>query len=183
MEKNSIKNGSKAKNRTVLAVTAALMTALCCICAQISFPLPGGVPITLQTLGMCICGYFLPIVYAEASVAVYVLLGAVGVPVFSNFSGGASVLVSPTGGFIFGFFLLVASCSLSNRIKNIFIRIALGFFGIFLCHLLGVIWYSKLTGNGFLPSFMLVSLPFLIKDFASVVAACLLCTAVKKRLF
>ena len=79
----------------------ALFTALMAVCAQISVPLPGGVPITLQTFAVMLASVALGF-DGVAAVAVYVFLGLIGVPVFSKFGATAS-LVSPTGGFIVGF--------------------------------------------------------------------------------
>ena len=79
----------------------ALFTALMAVCAQISIPLPGGVPITLQTLAVMLASIALGF-DGVAAVAVYVFLGLIGVPVFSKFGATAS-LVSPTGGYIVGF--------------------------------------------------------------------------------
>lgn len=81
---------------------ASLFAAIIGIFAQITIPLPL-VPITGQTLAIGLAATILGARYGTLSVLLYILMGAVGIPVFSQFSGGFSVLVGPTGGFIVGF--------------------------------------------------------------------------------
>ena len=84
-------------------VLCAMFAALCCATAPISIPLPGGVPITLQTAAVFLAALLLGPLYGFVAVLVYVLLGAVGLPVFAGGKAGFSVLLGPTGGYIFGF--------------------------------------------------------------------------------
>ena len=87
-----------ARTAMMAAVTAAL--------AQIAIPLPGNpVPVTLQVLGVLLAGLLLPPAQALASQAIYVALGAVGLPVFAGGRGGFHVLIGPTGGYLWGFIL------------------------------------------------------------------------------
>lgn len=81
-------------------VLCAMFAALCCATAPISIPLPGGVPITLQTAAVFLAALLLGPLYGFVAVFVYVLLGAVGLPVFAGFSGGIGSLVGISGGFI-----------------------------------------------------------------------------------
>ncbi|PWT29155.1 biotin transporter BioY [Butyrivibrio fibrisolvens] len=81
-------------------VLCAMFAALCCATAPISIPLPGGVPITLQTAAVFLAALLLGPLYGFVAVLVYVLLGAVGLPVFAGFSGGIGSLVGMSGGFI-----------------------------------------------------------------------------------
>lgn len=100
-----IKNRAYASGAKRLA-RIALFTALTAVCAQISIPLPGGVPITLQTLAVVLATIVLRF-DGVIAVAAYIVLGLVGVPVFSKFGATAS-LVSPTGGYIVGFLPMAA---------------------------------------------------------------------------
>lgn len=112
----------KTKNRTGISgakrlARIALFTALTAVCAQISIPLPGGVPITLQTLAVVLSAIVLRF-DGVFSVAAYVFLGLVGVPVFSKFGATAS-LFSPTGGYIVGFLpmaaIIAAVCEFADK--------------------------------------------------------------------
>ena len=108
------------KNMTLAALFAAVIT----VCSQISIPMPSGVPITLQTFAIALCGYVLGWQLSLVSVAVWMLLGAAGVPVFSNFHGGIGVLLGMTGGFIFGFLPFAALCGLHFKAPPV--RVACG---------------------------------------------------------
>ncbi len=79
------------------------MTAITAVMAQLAIPMPGGVPMTLQTLAVTLAGVILGQQRGTISMVVYLLIGAVGVPVFSSFTGGAGVLIGPTGGFLWSF--------------------------------------------------------------------------------
>ena len=157
------------KIKTVDLVQIALFSAMIAILSQFSIPTPFGVPVALQTFAVALCGYFLGAKKGIAAVLVWIAIGAVGVPVFTGFRGGFAVLFGLTGGFIYGFIPLVLLCGL--ELKSRALRIALGAVGIVACHLCGVLQYALLMGIDFLQSFLTVSVPFLIKDFASIAAA------------
>src|SRR5699024_2100571 len=91
-----------SQSRLRMLILTALCTAIICILAQITIPLPL-VPITGQTLAIGIVATILGSKYGTLASLLYLILGAVGIPVFSGFSGGLGVIVGPTGGFIFGF--------------------------------------------------------------------------------
>ena len=157
------------KIKTIDLVQVALFAAIIAVMSQISIPTPFGVPISLQTFAVALCGYFLGAKKGPAALLVWIAVGAVGVPVFAGFKGGFAALLGVTGGFIYGFIPLVLLCGL--ELKNKALRIALGAAGILACHLCGVLQYALLMGIDFLQSFLTVSVPFLIKDFASIAAA------------
>lgn len=151
---------------TAVAVFAAILA----VCSQIAIPLPVGVPITLQTFAVALCGYCLGVPSALSAVAVYLALGAVGVPVFASLGAGTAVLLGKTGGFLFGFLPMVLLCSLGRKQKAI-LGIGFGIVGILACHLFGAAWFAVLTGNGLWQSIVLVSLPYLVKDILSAAVA------------
>ncbi len=93
------------KNHTYILqmVNIALFAAIITVCSQITVKLPTAVPVTLQTAGVCMAAALLGPLGGTASVAVYIMLGAFGLPVFSGFSGGIGHIYGPTGGFIMGF--------------------------------------------------------------------------------
>jgi biotin transport system substrate-specific component len=153
--------------------------------AQFSFFLPGGVPLTLQTLAVALVGFVAAPGMCAASIGLYILLGGLGLPVFASFRGGYHVLVGATGGFIFGFLLLGVFCSLSMKASGRAApvsRVLLPAGGLLLCHVAGVTQYALVTGNPWGLSAGLVSAPFLIKDAASVGLAYLIGRAVNRQL-
>ena len=96
----------------------ALFVALLAICSWISLPI-GPVPFTLQTFAVFVVGGLLGFKRGTVTVIVYILLGLVGVPVFSGFKGGVGVIVGPTGGYILGFILTVIVISLGVKFMKV----------------------------------------------------------------
>ena len=97
---------SKTKSKTVRIVMCALFAAIIAVSAQVTVPLPTNVPITLHTFGVALCAAVGGALAGTVSTAVYVLIGAVGLPVFAGMKGGFAVLFGPTGGFLFGFIIM-----------------------------------------------------------------------------
>ena len=171
-----------AKKNTLNLVTAALFTALTAVCSQIAVPMPTQVALTLQTFAVALCGYVLGIKWGLASIITYILLGTVGVPLFSGFKGGPQVLFGPSGGFIFGFILFVLLCGVSLLIKNKALKLVLGLGGLSVCHILGIIQFAVVYKTDIISSFLMVSAPYLIKDVISVAAAFFLSIYIRKLL-
>ena len=157
------------KIKTVDLVSIALFAAIIAVMSQISIPTPFGVPISLQTFAVALCGYFLGAKKGAAALLVWIAVGAVGVPVFTGFKGGFAALLGVTGGFIYGFIPLVLLCGVEFKRKPL--RILLGAAGILACHLCGAVQYALLMGIDLPQSVLTVSVPFLIKDMVSIVAA------------
>ncbi len=87
----------------------ALFAALIAIGAQINFPLPGtSIPQTCQTIAVLMTGAFLGFNGASTAIAIYLLAGAFGLPVFSNGGSGLGTMFGPSGGYLLGFWF--AAC-------------------------------------------------------------------------
>lgn len=160
---------------------AALFTALICILSQISFVTPSA-PLTLQTFGVALCGYTLSLKWSAACITSYITVGAFGLPVFSAFQGGMQVILGPTGGFIFGFIILTSACSLAVKTKKRYLSVIISTVGLTVCHTLGILQYSIITGNSLMFSFLTVSLPFILKDIISLIGAFFLSKYLNKRI-
>jgi len=155
------------------------MVAVTSVVSQIAIPLPSMVPITLQTFAIALCGYFLGVKKGTATVLVYIILGLVGAPVFASFQGGVSAIIGYTGGFIIGFIPLCALCGVFNdKVK----AISAGIFGVFICHMLGILWYMYLSENAFIASFILVSLPYIVKDVVFIPLAYMIAASLKTKI-
>lgn len=165
-------------------VLCSLFAALIALLAQISVPLPfSPVPITGQTFGIFLAGSLLGGKWGAVSVLIYLLLGAVGLPVFHHFQGGLHILFGPTGGFLWGF---VLGCYLLGKItekKKSYMATALG---MFLCmsayFTLGALYLAFTAGLHFWQAFLLGVAPFLPLDIVKLLAAAGLSLAVRKRL-
>lgn len=92
---------SKISTQDICSI--AIMTAITAVMAQISIPMPMGVPMTMQTFAVTLAGIILGAKRGAVSMVIYVLLGALGVPVLAGFSGGFQHLAGPTGGFLLSF--------------------------------------------------------------------------------
>lgn len=167
----------KTKEMVLIGVFTALVSVISII------PIPFnilGVPLTLQVFAMAYAGYVLGAKNGAFTALIYLLIGLTGIPVFNGFRGGFSVVFGVTGGFIFGFILISFLTGLSNRFKNIPLKIILSLSGLLLCHLLGILQFSLFTDNSFFQSLLLVSLPYLPKDMLLLIVAFICAEATKK---
>lgn len=172
-------------------IYAGLFAAVLAVLSQLAIPIPGAVPLTLQTFGVALCAYVLGWKLGTLSYLIYFLLGLAGVPVFSNFTGGISKLFGTTGGFLIGFFVLSAGCGLFTHYRRTYrmrknessLSLLFGILGLLICHIFGILQVSLLTQTSFVTSFLLVSAPYLIKDLLSVIAAFFLAKPLRKNLF
>lgn len=149
----------KTKDITYIAIFSALISIL----SVIAIPTPFGVPFTLQTFSISLAGFVLGKKYGTLSIIIYLLLGAIGLPVFAGLTGGISKFVSVTGGFLLGFIFLSFFCGFGNIFYSLL--------GLAICHLLGILQFSFLTKNSFFSSLLIVSLPYLVKDVLSIILA------------
>lgn len=172
----------KSKLTTKQVVLTGMMTAVLAVLSIVTIPLPTGVPVTLQTFAMAFCGYVLGWKLGGASAALYVVLGAIGVPVYAGMSGGFGSLLGAAGGFIFGFIPMAMLCGAGIKKGFPGKPFVLGIAGLAVCHAFGVVQFAVVTGNTIPASFVLVSVPYIVKDVISVVAAEILGVAVRKAL-
>ena len=157
-------------NKTRRLVLIALFSAFLGIFSQLYLPVPSGIPLTLQTFAVALCGGVMGWSSGLASVFVWLLLGAAGLPLFSGFRGGVSVLFGPTGGFLIGFLLLVLLCGVVKE-KSVWKRVLFGLIGLFLCHAVGVFWFCLVADQGIFTAVLTVSLPYVIKDVLCLLGA------------
>ncbi len=149
------------------AVRTALFAALLSVCAVIAVPLPlTAVPVTLLTLGLFLTGLLLPPKSACIAAVLHLLLGTVGLPVFSGMTGGPGVLLGPTGGFLIaGPIAAFVISTLIRRLPEHPFRpwLALGA-GLLLLDFAGTVWYGLTAGVSFAQGLILCVLPFLPAD-------------------
>ena len=153
-------------------VYAALMAALTAAGAYLAIPL-GPVPIVLQNLFIMLAGLLLGGRWGLISVAVYLLAGAVGLPVFAGGTGGVGKFVGPTGGYLLGFAAaayLIGIISESGR-GRVAIDVLAMVAGTLIIYAVGVSWLKVVTGMSFSKAFTVGMLPFLIGDALKIAAA------------
>ncbi len=152
------------RERLHLTIISALFCAILAVFAQIAVPTPFGVSFTLQSFAVMLSGFYLPPLYAFLTTLSYLLLGLIGLPVFSGFSGGLSHLFSFSGGFLIGFLLLALFCSLSKLFRAKVFSFCVSFLGLLFCYLLGILWFCFVAKQNFFGPFLYFSFIFLIKD-------------------
>ena len=103
-----VKTAGSSANKTKTMALIGVMAAVTCILGPLSLAIPvSPVPISLGLLGVAFAVYMLGMKKGTLSVLIYLLLGLVGLPVFSGFSGGFAKLAGPTGGYLIGFLFMI----------------------------------------------------------------------------
>ncbi len=149
-----------------------LFAALTGVLAQVSVPLPGLVPISLATFAVYLAVVVLDWREAAASMAVYLLLGIVGVPVFSGF-GTLNRLAGPTGGYLIGYLAcaLAAGLILARTGRKAVWSIAALTVGTVVLYAVGTAWYMLQTGSALMPALAGCVVPFLPGDCLKIALA------------
>ena len=157
----------------------ALGVALLIICSWLSVPLT--VPFTMQTFAVCLVAALFGLKIGMLAVAVYLLLGIAGVPVFAGFEGGLGYLLGATGGYLVGFLLtaLVVGIAADKRGRGKKVLISAMVIGVLLCYALGTAWfvlvYTRTSGPvGVATALVWCVLPYVIPDIVKIVMAALL---------
>ncbi len=163
----------------------ALMAAVTAVAAQIAIPLPfSPIPFTLQPLAVVLSGLLLGPRQGALALAIYVLIGAVGVPVFAQFSGGLGIIAGPRGGYLLSYPLAAAVAGLaayaaanSPRSRALMLSFLWGVAALAVIYAIGAGWLSIVTH---LPLAVAVAqgvLPFVVFDLVKVVVAALVAVA------
>lgn len=170
---------------TKMLTRVGLMTAIICISAPISIPLPiSPVPITLGTFALYLSLYILEYKQAILSTIIYLFLGAIGLPVFSGYSGGFNRFFGAGGGYLVGyiFLVIIGGYFVNKYSNNAIFQICGCFIGTIITYLIGTFWLAKVVGASFIdtiPTGVLVYLPL---DSLKIVFAHCIGTKIKKRL-
>ena len=159
-----------------------IFTALIVVCSQLSIPMPAGVPMTLQTFIIPLAGIVLGAKRGTIAACIYVLLGAVGLPVFAGFTGGLGILFGMTGGFILSFPLMALFAGLGSRRDKKSMTILGLIIGSVLNYLAGMIMFSIITDTGMGYAFTACVLPFIPTTIIKIILAALLGLQLKKAL-
>lgn len=174
----------KTRDMTYIALGAALIA----IGAWINIPLaPPLVPFTLQTFAVFAVLMTLGKRRGGFAVLIYILLGAVGVPVFAGFRGGIGALLGATGGYILGFFAMCAVyAAMTSLLRDTApVRIAACVLGLAACYAFGTVWfyivYLRTTGPvGIGTVLSWCVLPYIVPDLCKLAAAFLLASRLRK---
>ena len=162
----------------------ALFSALMCLCAWISLPL-GESPITLQTFALFLTLELLGGKYGSLVCLIYLLLGGMGLPVFSGFRGGLGMLLGTTGGYLWGFLLCALLYWLLTGLLGRRFRIPACLGGLLACYALGTAWFYWVylsAGNPVGIGFVLLRcvVPFILPDLLKLFLALALAKKLKR---
>lgn len=165
------KNTDNKKSNISDIVIIGFFVAVIAVCSQIVIPF-GQIPFTLQTVGVFLSASLLGTRRATCSVFVYILLGAVGLPVFSAFSGGLGFLLGPTGGYIIGFLFtaFVVGFITEKLGKTVGVLILSMTIGILLCYAVGTVWFCVIMKKDVLYGLLCCVVPYIIPDIVKIVA-------------
>lgn len=198
MTKASSKKATHSRARSI--AFCGLCIALVTVSAWVSVPI-GPVPITLQVFALAFVALILPPKEACATIVIYLVLGAVGLPVFSSMRGGIGILIGPTGGFLWGYIfgilgaLLVRhflcprprSSDFSREEKGLSFRqtgsdaLAVGVF-LLIAYVCGWMQFMFVMGVGPGPAFLTAIAPFIIFDIFKLIAAVITAGALRRAL-
>ena len=169
-----------------LALTG-MFAVVIAVCSWVS--VPTAVPFTLQTFAVFCALGMLGGKRGSFAVIVYMMLGAVGLPVFANFKGGIGVLLGPTGGYILGFLLTAGLYWLAEKFigDNIIIKVISMTVGLALCYFFGTVWFVRVfsASNGEMTLYKALQMcviPFVVWDIIKLALALALTATVRKRI-
>lgn len=176
------------RSKTYDIVYIAVFAVIMAICSWIS--IPAAVPFTMQTFGVFIAVGVLGGKRGSLSVLVFILLGAIGIPVFANFSGGIGVLAGPTGGYIIGFLFSALLMWAMEKLpgKKSVMQIVSMIAGLIVCYAFGTVWfvivYGRMNGPiGFTAALASCVIPFIIPDIIKIALAYVLSRKLRKYVF
>ena len=170
---------AKPRMRTVDMAYIAMFAVVMAVCAWIG--IPATVPFTLQTLGVFLAVGMLGGKRGTLAVLVYLLLGAVGMPVFAGFHGGLGYMLGATGGYIVGFLLsaLVMWAMEAVLGRKTWVLTVSMVLGLAVCYGFGTAWFMVVYGRNTGPIGLATALgwcviPYLVPDLVKIGLALLL---------
>lgn len=166
-------------------VMTALITAIICCVSPFTIVLPiSPIPISLASLSLYLASYLLGYRRAVLSCFLYLLIGTVGIPVFSGFGAGPAKLFGPTGGYLLGYLLMtfISGWFIEKNRSSMLMSILGMLLGTISCYLLGSLWLIFQSHMTPLAAFMAGVFPFLFGDMLKIFLACLLGRSLYKRL-
>ena len=172
----------KVKDMTLTAVMAALI----CIAGPLTIA-AGPVPLSLATFAVMLAGTVLGKKWGTAAAGLYLLIGIIGIPVFSGFSGGFQKLAGVTGGYLVGYlpcaFLAGLGAERAEKEGRKWILPAMMVIGTAVLYAIGTAWFMIQTKNTLAASMGMCVVPFLPGDAVKIIAASLLARPVRGALY
>ena len=165
----------------------SIFAAIIAICAQISIPMPYGVPMTLQTFAIPLAGVVLGAKSGTIATLIYILLGFIGLPVFAGFTGGIGMVFGRTGGFILAFPFMALTAGIGSSFKGskkqklAWLLLWL-LIGAILLYTVGLLVFYLVTSIPIRVAFGLVVAPFIPTEIIKIILVATLGGLLKQRL-
>ncbi|MCI1305293.1 MAG: biotin transporter BioY [Lachnospiraceae bacterium] len=171
------------KSNVHVITEIAVMTAVMCVLGPISIP-TGLVPISLTPFAVFLAAYILGMKKGTAAVAIYVLLGIAGLPVFSGYQGGVAKAFGPTGGYIIGFILmaLISGVFIDRFSGKIYMQVIGMAIGLAVCYAFGTLWLKYQANMPLSAAVAAGVFPFIGLDAVKMVLAILIGRPVRSAL-
>ena len=180
MNNTATKTNSKFTIQQIAMI--AVMTAVTCVLAPLSIPI-GPVPISLTNFAIYLSLYLLDWKKGTVSYILYLLLGLVGLPVFSGFTGGIGKLAGPTGGYIIGFIpMAIIAGIVIDKFSQRWIQILGMIVGTAICYAFGTAWFCIQAGYTVSAALAVCVIPFIPADLIKMVFAMIIGPEIRKRL-
>jgi biotin transport system substrate-specific component len=144
-------------------VFTSILTALMCVGSYVAVPV-GPVPIVLQNLFVILAALILGPVWGTVSVVLFLLIGVLGLPVFSGGGAGFAHIAGPTGGYLLGYLPSVAAMGLIASGRRPVTDALAGVIGSLIIYACGVPWLARVTGMGLQRAIAVGMVLFLIGD-------------------
>ena len=174
--------------KTHRIVYTGIFAVLLAICSWISIPTL--IPFTLQTFGIFLTLFILGGRQGTITILIYLLLGCIGIPVFSNFGAGLGYLLGNTGGYAIGFVWIGLTFHLFEKlpVKNSFLQLTAMVLGLVLCYAFGTFWFVNLSmsatsSQGLLGVLTMCVFPFIIPDLCKLSLAYFISKRIKHMLY
>ena len=170
----------QSKDSLPMMIYASLLAALTAASAYLSIPV-GEVPFVLYNFFILLMGLLLGCRWGTASIAVYLLAGSLGLPVFANGKGGIAILLGPTGGYLIGFLPAVFIIGFISEKFNhrLLVDIIAMLCGTFVIYAFGVIQLKIVLGKTWIVILAMGVFPFIIFDMIKLAAAAVTAKAVR----
>ena len=161
----------------------AVMTAVICVLGPLSVPI-GPVPISLAPLAILLAVYVLGTLKGTAACALYLIMGGIGLPVFSGFAGGFAKLAGPPGGYLLGyiFLALIAGWFIHHFYDKVVIQFLGMCLGMAVLYAIGTAWLAYVASMSFGEALAAGVLPFIAGDLIKIACSIVLGRAVNTRL-
>ena len=173
----------KDKSKIYQMAIIGVMTATICILSPLSIPI-GLVPISLANLSILFSLYVLGMKKGILSCLLYLLIGLIGVPVFSGFSSGLGMLLGPTGGYLMGyvFMALIAGFFIDKFIDKWYLCFLGMILGTTVLYAFGTMWLSYQANLTVKAALLAGVVPFIAADLAKITIVAVLGPQIRKRL-